>query len=78
MINITVYVTSHCSTCKRVVSTLQSFSEYEPSISIIIIDITNSVSLVSVVPAIFLNEELYCYGEIDKVKLSTKINKLLS
>ncbi len=78
MINIQVYVASHCPACKKVVSTLQSFSENNSRTTVTIINITNTDSPVSIVPAVFIDDELYCYGEVDKEKLKLKISKMFA
>ena len=77
MININVYVANNCPACKRAVAILQSFSYYNSGVEVIVINIENSKTTITIVPAVYLNDELYCFGEIDKSKLKQKINKLL-
>jgi len=78
MININVYVANNCPACKRAVAILQSFSYYNSGVELIVINIENSKAPVTIVPAVYLNDELYCFGEIDKSKLKLKIRNLLS
>ncbi|MCP5062508.1 MAG: hypothetical protein GY936_08600 [Ignavibacteriae bacterium] len=78
MININVYVANNCPACKRAVAILQSFSYYNSRIKIGVINIESSKTPISIVPAVYLNDELYCFGEIDKSKLRKKVNNLLN
>ena len=78
MININVYVANNCPACKRAVAILQSFSYYNSRINLIVINIESSKAPVTIVPAVYLNDDLYCFGEIDKSKLKQKINNLLA
>ena len=38
------------------------------------VNVKDSEKNISIVPAVFINEELYCYGDFDDQKLLTKLN----
>jgi len=78
MVNINIYVANNCPACKRVVAILQSFSYYNSRTKVTVINIEKSDAPVTIVPAVYLNDELYCLGEVNQSKLKQKISKLLT
>jgi glutaredoxin len=67
--NITLFVTNNCSTCKRVKSQVEWLLGNRNDINITIKDLqkTRPEGIV-IVPALFIDDELYSYGEIDEEK----------
>ena len=63
MLNLEIYVTKNCPSCSRVLRNAHSFIRRNPQITLKITDIFNSRKRISIVPAVFLNENLICYGE---------------
>ena len=67
--NITLLVTKNCPACKRVKSQVEWLLENRKDINITIEDLqeTRPEGIV-IVPALFIDDELYSYGEIEEEK----------
>ena len=72
--NITLFVTKNCPACKRVKSQVELLLGNRKDINIIIEDLqqTRPEGIV-IVPALFINDELYSYGEIDEGKFMERV-----
>ena len=72
--NITLLVTKNCPACKRVKSQVELLLENRKDINITIEDPqeTRPEGIV-IVPALFINHELYSYGEIDEEKFMERV-----
>ena len=72
--NITLFVTKNCPACKRVKSQIELLLGNRKDINITIEDLqqTRPEGIV-IVPALFIDDELYSYGEIDEVKFMERI-----
>lgn len=75
MVNLIVYVTNNCDACKRAISSAHSIQSKFDNVHLEIKNIANVKSKVAIVPAIFINQNLFCYGEFDVTKL---INAILT
>ncbi len=72
--NITLFVTKNCPACKRVKAQIELLLGNRKDINITIEDFqeTRPEGIV-IAPALFINEELYSYGEIDELKFMERI-----
>jgi len=72
--NITLFVTKNCPACKRVKSQIELLLGNRKDINITIEDLqqTRPEGIV-IVPALFIDDELYSYGEIDEVKFMERV-----
>lgn len=75
MICLVIYTSENCPTCQRVVESAEELTCNNPNVNLIIKNIKDSDRNISVVPAIFINQNLICYGDFDKQKLSSLIRK---
>jgi predicted thioredoxin/glutaredoxin len=67
-------VTKNCNTCKRAEILLKQFTSRDENLNLIITDINDFKKAgIVIVPALFVEDELYCYGDIDDKKLVSKI-----
>ena len=72
--NITLFVTKNCPACRRVKSQIELLLGNRKNINITIEDLqqTRPEGIV-IVPALFIDDELYSYGEIDEVKFMERV-----
>lgn len=72
--DITLFVTKNCTTCQRVISKVERLLLNRKDISLTIEDLqeTRPEGIV-IVPALFIEHELYSYGEIDELKFIERI-----
>ncbi len=75
MVSIVVYITEKCEACKRVVTQVDSISKKNKNFSYKIDNIKDSNKKVVVVPAVFVENELFCYGEFENKSLLKFITK---
>jgi len=75
--NITLFVTKSCPACKRVKSQVELLLGNRKDITIVVEDLqqTRPEGIV-IVPALFIDDELYSYGEIDEVKFLERVGLL--
>ena len=72
--NITLFVTKNCPACKRVRSQIELLLGNRKDITITIEDLQQiRPEGIVIVPALFINDELYSYGEIDEVKFMERV-----
>ena len=72
--NITLFVAKNCPACKRVKSQVEWLLGNRKDINITIEDLqeTRPEGIV-IVPALFIDDELYSYGEIDEEKFLERV-----
>ncbi|KAB2846009.1 MAG: hypothetical protein F9K45_02780 [Melioribacteraceae bacterium] len=67
---LTLVINDNCKSCVRAEKDLQDLAVQYPSILLRIVNINSFYEKkVAITPALFLNEELFSYGDIDKSKL---------
>jgi len=68
--NITLFVTKNCTACKRVKSQIELLLGNRKDITIVVENLQqNRPEGIVIAPALFIDDELYSYGEIDEKKL---------
>ena len=73
--NITLFITENCLSCRRVENQLKKLTMDRKDINLLIEDIRNVRSGgIIIAPAIFIGEELYAYGELDEEKFLYRLN----
>jgi hypothetical protein len=77
--HISLIVTDNCKSCERAEQTLLMFQKDYPHIET---SIYNRIKFkkfsIQITPALLINDEIFSYGDIDKEKLISKINDLIS
>ncbi len=74
---ITLLVSDNCPACERALSVLSNFRLNNRKLTYAIINIADpSVKAVPIVPALFVNEKLFSYGDVDTNKLTEYISNL--
>lgn len=68
-----VYISKDCATCQSVIDSIKPIVNKFYKFSFKIVDISRQELSISIVPAIFINDELYCYGQVDKKKFYDKL-----
>lgn len=64
-------ISNECNSCSRAEITLKNFVKHNPEIEFTIEDISRSdQGEYSIVPAVFINDELYSYGELNQDQLA--------
>lgn len=76
MTNLTLVITTGCPTCNRAEFHLKKIVNRRKNISLDIVDLNNYKDMkIFIVPALIINDELFCYGDIDETKLLEKIDQ---
>jgi predicted thioredoxin/glutaredoxin len=74
--NLTLIVTKNCNSCKRVETQLKEFAERD-NINLIITDLNDSKRRgIIIVPALFINDDLFSYGDVDETKLKSELKNI--
>lgn len=74
---LTLFVTDNCKACERVKRQVSELVRNKEGISFIVENINSYNSKhVVVVPALFVNDELYSYGDINRKKFLKIINDI--
>jgi predicted thioredoxin/glutaredoxin len=72
--NITLFVTKRCDSCDRVRAILEKVITKGNGLKLCIEDIKTAGSKgIVIVPALFIEDELYAYGDIDEEKLLERL-----
>jgi predicted thioredoxin/glutaredoxin len=75
--NITLFVTNRCASCDRVRSIVEKMLNKRDNIKLHIEDIRKARSKgIVIVPALFIEDELYAYGDIDEGKFLERLHTL--
>lgn len=78
-INLTLFISPSCPTCSKVKRDLMSLFRDKKYVTLKIKDISNIVKpKIIIVPALFVNEELYSYGEFNEEKLRNYITSKIN
>ena len=68
--NIKILVTNDCPACARVIKALNTVIDEDLTLHLVITNIEEDKTFVTpIVPALFVNGKLFCYGDVDKHKL---------
>lgn len=71
---LSLIISPHCEACGRAEKTVKDIAIRYPAITVKIINIDNyNATGISIVPALLVDEELYCYGDIDENKLLSDV-----
>lgn len=72
--NITLFVTKKCNSCDRAISMLEKVATGRKNIRLYVEDIKEAHSKgIVIAPAIFIEDELYAYGDIDEDKFLERL-----
>ena len=72
--NITLFVTKNCPACKRVKSQVEWLLGNRNDINLTVEDLEETrPEGIIIVPALFIEDELYTYGEIDELKFMERV-----
>lgn len=73
--DITLFVTDNCSSCQRVESQLKKLLKDRKDVNLHIDDIKTVASRgIIVAPAVFIDKDLYSYGDLDEHKFIRQLN----
>ncbi len=72
--NITLFITDNCLSCRRVENQLKKLLRNWKEINLLVEDIkkVNSNGIV-IAPALFIDDELYSYGDLDEEKFIERL-----
>ena len=74
--NLTLMVKDNCDACARVERLLKKLINGQKEIKLSVINIKDATTITTqICPALFVNQELYSYGDIEKEKLSAYLKK---
>lgn len=77
MMNLTLYVTRECPVCIRVENSLRNYTNTRNNVVLITKRIEDvEENKVFIVPALFVNHELFTYGEVDLNKLDSLVRDM--
>lgn len=77
MIYLIVYIVNDCETCNRVVTSARKAIVNLPKVELKVKNINELNKNLAIVPAVFINNHLYCYGDFDSKKLLETLNQHL-
>ena len=75
MIYLVIYTAANCPTCQRVVESAKQLTTNAPNVELTIKNVKDCDRKITIVPAVFINQNLFCYGDFDRQKLSELIKK---
>jgi hypothetical protein len=72
--NITLFITDNCLSCQRVENQIKKLLRDRKEINLLVEDIkkVNSSGII-IAPAVFVNDELYSYGDLDEEKFLERL-----
>lgn len=74
---ITLLVSDDCPACKRVLSSLSELKLNGRKLSFAVTNIAEAkLNPVPIVPALFVDDKLFCYGDVNTAKLAEYIASL--
>ncbi len=74
MVYLSIYVSDNCRSCEKVVNSTKKIIHKFRNVHFQVLNINECKKFISIVPAIYVDNELFCYGEIDDNKLSKFIS----
>ena len=75
--DLTLIVKNNCDACTRVERVIENLAKRKKEILLSVINIKDiEKPITPIVPALFVNQELYSYGDINEEKLLVYLNKL--
>ncbi len=77
MIYLIIYASDNCSMCAKVVASAQEVTKNLNFVNIQVKQLAELNGEILISPAVFLNNELFCYGEIDKQNLLKKLEAFI-
>lgn len=73
--NLTLIISDNCEACERARQILLKMKFENPNITTNVIDRKIfKRKKIQITPALFINDELFSYGDIDEVRLLAKLN----
>jgi glutaredoxin len=77
--NITLFITDNCLSCQRVENQIKKLLRDRKEINLLIEDIkkVNSNGII-IAPAVFVNDKLYSYGDLDEEKFLERLELILT
>ena len=78
MIYLIIYVSENCTTCTKVVASAKEMTSSLNNVKVEVKKLTDLNGKIVISPAVFLNNELFCYGEIDQQNLLKKVESIFS
>lgn len=74
--NLTLFVAGNCPSCERVKAQISNLIKNKTNINFYVEDLNQNKSRgLIIVPALFIEDELYSYGDIDEKKFTERIEK---
>jgi predicted thioredoxin/glutaredoxin len=72
--NITLFITDNCLSCQRVENQIKELLRNRKEINLLVENIkkVNSNGII-IVPAVFVNDKLYSYGDLDEEKFLARL-----
>ncbi len=74
--NLTLFISDNCATCTRVKRSLEKYSSSNCEIDLVVKDIRQSPYYLAIVPALYVDNTLYSYGDVDLTKLKSFIESI--
>lgn len=75
--NLNLIVTKDCTACKRAEAQLRKFVSRNAGLNLLITDINDFKKRgIVIVPALFIEDELFSYGDVNETKLILKVIEL--
>ncbi|MGB5847444.1 MAG: thioredoxin family protein [Ignavibacteriaceae bacterium] len=72
--NITLFITDNCLSCQRVENQIKELLRNRKEINLLVEDIKKVSSKgIIIAPALFINDELYSYGDLDEEKFLERL-----
>ncbi|MEG8990541.1 hypothetical protein VJY32_12295 [Ignavibacteria bacterium 4148-Me] len=72
---LTLIISDNCDACERAKKVIEKIRNTHPKITTETIHIDSyKGKKVTITPALFIDQMLFCYGDIDEISLSKKLN----
>jgi predicted thioredoxin/glutaredoxin len=76
MIYLIIYVSDNCSASKKVVAAAKEVTNNLNFVNVRVKNLAELNGKIIISPAVFLNNELFCYGEIDQQNLLKRLESI--
>jgi alkyl hydroperoxide reductase subunit AhpF len=74
-VNLTLIISDNCEACERAIKSINKIKLNNPNITANVVERSSYDNLkIQIIPALFINEELFSYGDVDEEKLLKKID----